>query len=224
MTDCKGAFGFGYELDIGGAQAAFAQYASGKVKNKNKPSAGMTGIKVRQPQRSRSSATAAATTRGPTALKETRRLMEQLNADVMLGPLSGDEAVYGRELREDAPDEDVHHRDGGLAGSDAADRAEEHVPLPRRRRPVECRHRRDRLQEAEAGGKAAIIMDDYSFGWTSAAGIIADFCAIGGQITKRVFPPLNTTDYAPFVRQLPAPNQVDGYFWVVGGTGHRRPA
>ena len=40
-------------------------------------------------------------------------------------------------------------------------------------------------------------MDDYSFGWTSAAGIIADFCAIGGKITKRVFPPLNTTDYAP---------------------------
>ena len=66
---------------------------------------------------------------------------------------------------------------------------------------------------------AAIIMDDYSFGWTSAAGIIADFCAIGGQITKRVFPPLNTTDYAPYVQQLPAPNQVDGYFWVVGGTG-----
>ena len=27
MTDCKGAFAFGYELDIGGAQAAFAQYA-----------------------------------------------------------------------------------------------------------------------------------------------------------------------------------------------------
>jgi branched-chain amino acid transport system substrate-binding protein len=62
-------------------------------------------------------------------------------------------------------------------------------------------------------------MDDYSFGWTSAAGIIADFCAIGGQITKRVFPPLNTTDYSSYVRQLPPPGQVDGYFWVVGGTG-----
>jgi branched-chain amino acid transport system substrate-binding protein len=67
--------------------------------------------------------------------------------------------------------------------------------------------------------KAAIIMDDYSFGWTSGAGIIADFCAIGGQITKRVFPPLNTTDYSSYVRQLPPPGQVDGYFWVVGGTG-----
>src|ERR671911_2698146 len=46
MTDCKGAFGFGYEPDIGGAQAAFAKYAGGKAKNKKKPSAGMTGIKV----------------------------------------------------------------------------------------------------------------------------------------------------------------------------------
>src|SRR5258708_24822956 len=44
MTDCKGAFSFGYDYDIGGAQAAFAKYAHGKSKNKNKPSAGMTGI------------------------------------------------------------------------------------------------------------------------------------------------------------------------------------
>jgi branched-chain amino acid transport system substrate-binding protein len=66
---------------------------------------------------------------------------------------------------------------------------------------------------------AAIVMDDYSFGWTSAAGIIADFCAVGGKITKRVFPPLNTTDYSSYVQQLPAPDTVDGTFWVVGGTG-----
>ena len=46
MTDCKGAFAFGYEFDIGGAQAAFAQYAGGKTKSHAKPSAGMTGITV----------------------------------------------------------------------------------------------------------------------------------------------------------------------------------
>ena len=27
MTDCKGAFAFGYDFDIGGAQGAFARYA-----------------------------------------------------------------------------------------------------------------------------------------------------------------------------------------------------
>ena len=31
MTDCKGAFGFGYEPDIGGAEAAFATYTLGQV-------------------------------------------------------------------------------------------------------------------------------------------------------------------------------------------------
>ena len=118
--------------------------------------------------------------------------MEQLKADVMVGPLSGDEAVAIANYAKAHPKQDVHHRDGRLAGSDNADRAEEHVPLPRGRRPVERRHRRDRVQEA-GWRNAAIIMDDYSFGWTSAAGMIADFCAIGGKITKRVFPPLNTT-------------------------------
>src|SRR5437870_1229734 len=46
MTDCKGAFGFGFEPDIGGAQAAFAQYAGGKPKNPKKPSAGMIGASI----------------------------------------------------------------------------------------------------------------------------------------------------------------------------------
>ena len=65
----------------------------------------------------------------------------------------------------------------------------------------------------------AVIADDYSFGWTSAAGFIADFCAVGGEVVTRVFPPLGTTDYSSFVQQLPDPDEVDGYFWVVGGTG-----
>src|SRR5688572_29914560 len=92
MTDCKGAFGFGYELDIGGAQGAFAQFAGGKVRNKNKPSAGMTGIRVAgKPVRIVGYGCGDDTP--ATALKETRRLMQQRNADVMVGPLSGDEAV-----------------------------------------------------------------------------------------------------------------------------------
>jgi len=64
---------------------------------------------------------------------------------------------------------------------------------------------------------AALIGDDYSFPWTSAAGIIADFCGIGGKITKRVWTPPAGGDYAPFIRQLPRPTEVDGYFWLVGG-------
>jgi branched-chain amino acid transport system substrate-binding protein len=62
-----------------------------------------------------------------------------------------------------------------------------------------------------------VIADDYSFAWTSAAGFITDFCADGGQVTKRVFPPLNTTDYSSYAQQLPT--NVDGTFVAVGGAG-----
>ncbi|HXG76334.1 MAG TPA: ABC transporter substrate-binding protein [Gaiellaceae bacterium] len=217
MTDCKGAFGFGYELDIGGAQAAFAQYANGKPKNRKKPSAGMTGIRVGSTPVNIVGYGCGDDT-APTAAKETRRLMEQLRADVMVGPLSGDEAVTVANYAKTHPTKTFVI---GTAGSQ--DPTMQIAPKNM------FRYHGDGAQWNAGIGEiaykrlgwrnAAIIMDDYSFGWTSGAGIIADFCAIGGKITKRVFPPLNTTDYAPFVRQLPRPGTVDGYFWVVGGTG-----
>src|SRR5215204_4821542 len=216
MTDCKGAFAFGYELDIGGAQAAFAQYAGGKVKNRNKPSAGMTGITVRG-HKVEIVGYGCGDDTVPTAVKETRRLMEQLKADVMVGPLSGDEAVSVANYAKSHPEKTFII---GTAGSQD--------PTLQIAPKNVFRYHGDGAQWNAGLGeilykklkwrRAAIMMDDYSFGWTSGAGIIADFCAIGGQITKRVFPPLNNTDYAPFVRQLPRPGTVDGYIWVIGGT------
>src|SRR5438874_12779045 len=217
MTDCKLAFGFAYEPDIGGAQAAFAQYAHGKAVNPKKPSAGMNGITARGKQ-IKLVGYGCGNDTVPLAVTETERLMEQAKADVMIGPLSGDEAVSVANYAKSHPKKTFII---GTAGS-------QDPTLQIAPKNVFRYHGDGGQWNAGTGEiayrklgwrKAAIIMDDYSFGWTSAAGLIADFCAMGGQITKRVFPPLNTTDYAPFVRQLPPPNQVDGYFWVVGGTG-----
>src|SRR6478735_11660449 len=217
MTDCKGAFGGAYEVGAAGTNIALAQFAGGKVKNNKKPSAGITGAKA-------GGKTIQVVGYGcgddtpATILKETRRLMQQAGAEVMVGPLSGDEAVAVANWAKARPTKTVII---GTAGSQD--------PTLQIAPKNVFRYHGDGAQWNAGIGeivykklgwrKAAIIMDDYSFGWTSGAGMIADFCAVGGQITKRVFPPLNTTDYAPFVRQLPPPNQVDGYFWVVGGTG-----
>jgi branched-chain amino acid transport system substrate-binding protein len=215
MTDCKGGFGFGYELDIGGAQAALGQYAGGKPKNKKKPSAGMTGINV-DGTRVNIVGYGCGDDTAATAIKETRRLMEQLKADVMVGPLSGDEAVAIANYAKAHPKQTYII---GTAGSQ--DPTMQIAPKNM------FRYHGDGAQWNAGVGEiafrklgwrnAAIIMDDYSFGWTSAAGMIADFCAMGGKITKRVFPPLNNADYAAFVRQLPPPDKIDGYFWAVGG-------
>ncbi|MBA2476962.1 MAG: ABC transporter substrate-binding protein [Actinobacteria bacterium] len=217
MTDCKGAFGFGYEPDIGGAQAALAQYAGAKPKNPKKPSAGITGGKIGG-KSIRIVGYGCGNDTADLAIKETKRLMEQKKADVMIGPLSGDEGVAVANYAKTHPSKTFII---GTAGSQD--------PTLQIAPKNVFRYHGDGAQWNAGIGeiaykklgwrKAAIIMDDYSFGWTSAAGMIADFCSVGGQITKRVFPPLNTTDYASYIRQLPRPNQVDGYFWVVGGTG-----
>ena len=215
MTDCKGAFGFGYEPDIGGAEAALATYAHGKAKNPKKPSAGMTGITVAGKQ-IKIVGYGCGNDTVPLAVTETKRLMEQLGADVMVGPLSGDEAVSVANYAKAHPTKTFII---GTAGSQ--DPTLQIAPKNM------FRYHGDGAQWNAGTGeiayrklgwrKAAIIMDDYSFGWTTGAGLIADFCAMGGQITKRVFAPLNTTDYAPYIRQLPPPSAVDGYFWTIGG-------
>jgi len=217
LSDCQGAFGAQYSADIGGAIAAFVQYAGAKPVNPNDPTKGMTGGTVAG-HPLQIVGFGCSNDNAQRAISETQRLMEQLGAQILIGPLSGDEAVAVAHYAQAHPTKTFIN---GTAGSQD--------PTLQIAPKNFFRYNGDGAQWNAGLGdymysklhwrKAAIIMDDYSFGWTSAAGIIAEFCAVGGQIVKRVFPPLNTTDYSSYVRQLPPPSQVDGYFWVVGGTG-----
>jgi branched-chain amino acid transport system substrate-binding protein len=217
LSDCKGAFGNQYNADIGGAEAAFAQFAGAKLNNPSDPSKGFTGGSAGGHPLQLVGLGCGDTT-PDTAIKEVKRLMEQLHAQVLIGPLSGDEGVATANYAKAHPSQIFINGTSGAQDTTLKVRA-----------PNFFRFNGDgAMWNAGIGDlayhklhwrKAAIIMDDYSFAWTSAAGMITDFCAVGGQITKRVFPPLGTTDYSSFVRQLPPPSQVDGYFWVVGGTG-----
>jgi branched-chain amino acid transport system substrate-binding protein len=217
LSDCQGPFGNQYNADIGGAIAAFDQFAGAKPKNPSNPSAGMIGGSI-DGHPLEIVGFGCSNSKPDAAIAQTRRLMEQLHADVMIGPLSGDEAVAVAHYAVAHPQWTFVN---GTAGSQD--------PTLQIHPPNFFRFNGDGAQWNAGIGdlayhklgwrKAAIIMDDYSFGWTSAAGMIADFCAVGGDIVKRVFAPLGTTDYSSLVRQLPPPSKVDGYFWVVGGTG-----
>jgi len=216
LSDCKGPFGNQYNADIGGALAAFSQYAGARPKNPNNPSAGLVGGSVGG-HAIKIVGFGCSDATPDLAIKETRRLVEQLGAQILIGPLSGDEAVAVAHYAQAHPQDTFVN---GTAGSQD--------PTLQIAPKNFFRFNGDGAQWNAGVGKiaidklhwktAAIIMDDYSFGWTSAAGMIADFCARGGNITKRVFAPLGTTDFSSLVRQLPPPNKVDGYFWVVGGS------
>ena len=122
-----------------------------------------------------------------TAIKETRRLMEQLKADIMIGPLSGDESIAVANYAKQHPDKTFV--DGSAGAQDTTLKV---------RAPNFFRFNGDGAQWNAGLGDlaynklhwktAAVIADDYSFAWTSAAGFIAEFCAAGGKVDQAGLP------------------------------------
>jgi branched-chain amino acid transport system substrate-binding protein len=215
LSDCKGEFGAFDNQDLAGVVAAFSQFAGAKPKDPNNPRAGFTGGAIGD-HPIKLVGVGCGDASSDLAIKETRRLMEQLDADVMIGPLSGDESIAVANYAKQHPDKTFV--DGSAGAQDTTLKVQA---------PNFFRFNGDGAQWNAGLGdiaynklgwkKAAVVADDYSFAWTSAAGFIAEFCAAGGQITKRVFPPLNTTDYSSYAQQMPT--DVDGTFVAVGGAG-----
>jgi branched-chain amino acid transport system substrate-binding protein len=215
MSDCQGAFGSFDNQDLAGVVTAMAQFAGGKAKNPNKPRDGWTGASVGG-HPLQLVGVGCSNDRADTAIKETKRLMEQLGADIMIGPLSGDESIAIANYAKQHPTKTFVNGSAGAQDTTLKVRA-----------PNYFRFNGDgAMWNAGLGDlayntlhwkTAAVVADDYSFAWTSAAGFIAEFCAVGGKVTKRVFPPLNTTDYSSFAQQMPT--NVDGTFVAVGGAG-----
>lgn len=215
MSECQGAFGSFDNQNMAGAVAALSQFAGAKPKNPNKPRDGFTGGAIGT-HPLKLVGVGCGNDKADTAIKEVRKLMEQDGADVLIGPLSGDESIAVANYAKQHPDKTFV--DGSAGAQDTTLKV---------RAPNFFRFNGEGAQWNAGLGdiaynklgwrKAAVITDDYSFGWTSGAGFIAEFCAAGGQVTKRVFPPLNTTDYSSFAQQLPT--DVDGTFVAVGGAG-----
>ncbi len=150
------------------------------------------------------------------AIEETRRLMEQEDADVLVGPLSGDEGIAVANYAKEHPDKTFIN---GIAGAQDS--------TLKVQAPNFFRYHPDGAQWSaglgdyaynELGWKtAAIIGDDYSFPYTSLSGFVAEYCAIGGQIPKRIWAPLGEKDYSSYISQIP--DDVDGLYVGIGGTG-----
>jgi len=215
LSDCQGAFGAFDNQDMAGVVTAMVQYAGARAKNPNKPRDGWVGGRING-HPLKLVGVGCSNDRADTAIKETKRLMEQLKADIMIGPLSGDESIAVANYAKQHPTKTFV--DGSAGAQDTTLKV---------RAPNFFRFNGDGAQWNAGLGDlayhklgwrtAAVVADDYSFAWTSAAGFIAEFCGVGGRVTKRVFPPLNTTDYSSYAQQMPT--NVDGTFVAVGGAG-----
>ncbi len=214
LSDCEGAFGSFFEPTISGANLALIKYAGAKAAGE-KPSDGVTGAKIGGKDVEIVGYGCADDT-ADKAIEETRRLMEQEDADVMIGPLSGDEGIAVANYAKDHPDKTFVN---GIAGAQDS--------TLKVQAPNFFRFHPDGAQWSAGLGDyayndlgwktAAIVGDDYSFPYTSLSGFVAEFCAIGGQIPKRIWAPLGEEDYSSYISQIP--DDVDGLYVGIGGSG-----
>ena len=150
------------------------------------------------------------------AVEEARRLVEQEKVDILIGPLSGSEGIAVANYSKEQPG--ITFVNGISGAQDTTLKV---------RSPNFFRFHNDGTQWTAGLGDYAYnelgwrnvvtIGDDYDFPYSQIAGFVAEFCSIGGNVSKRLWPALGEEDYSSFITQIP--EDVDGFFMGVGGTG-----
>ena len=214
LSDCEGDFGSFFEPTAAGFNQALIDGAGAQPASK-KPTEGVKNAKIGD-KTIEVVGYGCSDSTADKAVEETRRLVEQEGADVLVGPLSGDEGIAVANYAKDHPDKTFIN---GIAGAQDA--------TLKVRAPNFFRFHPDGAQWSAGLGDyayndlnwktAAIIGDDYSFPYTSLAGFVAEYCAVGGEIPKRIWAPLGTKDYSSFISQIP--ENVDGLYVGIGGAG-----
>jgi branched-chain amino acid transport system substrate-binding protein len=211
LTTCGGPFAFFEQASFAGAKYGLVEFAGARAEGQ-KPQDAVSGAKVAGKTIALRFGCSDATP--DKAVAEARRLVESEKVDILLGPLSGDEGIAVAEYAKTQPDITF------VNGTSGAQETTLQVKAPNF-----FRFGGDGAQwMAGLGAHAynemgwrtvAILGEDYSYPYTQAAGFVAEFCSLGGQVTKRVWAPLETTDWSTFVTQLP--RDVDGVLLLTGG-------
>jgi ABC-type branched-subunit amino acid transport system substrate-binding protein len=148
------------------------------------------------------------------ALRAARKLIEQDNVDILIGPLSGDEGIAIKEYSKTHPDKTFVN---GVASA-----MEATVVDPS---PNFFRFNQDAAQWMAGVGeyvyntkgyrKIATLAEDYSFPYTQVYGLVMGFCKAGGEVTTRQWVPAGTKDFSSVIANLP--DDVDAIFVGLGG-------
>ena len=144
-----------------------------------------------------------------------RKLIEQDNVDLMIGPLSGDEGLAVRDYAKTQPNKVF------LNGSSAA----QDTTL-RNSAPNFYRFSTDGVQwmaglgtyayQAQGHKRVVTVAEDYSFPYSQVGGFMTEFCRVGGHVPKKFWVPLGTTDYSSVVSSIPT--DIDGIYVALGGS------
>ena len=149
------------------------------------------------------------------AVEAERRLVEQDNVDVSVGPLSGDEGIAIKNYAKQHLDTTFVNGTSGAQNTTLRDPA-----------PNFFRFTTDGAQWMAGLGtyvakdlndkKVVTFAEDYSFPYDQVGGFMTEYCAAGGTVPKKIWVPLGTKDYASYITQIP--KDVDAVYVALGGS------
>jgi branched-chain amino acid transport system substrate-binding protein len=155
------------------------------------------------------------------AIRAAKKLVEQDKVDVLISPLSGAEGIAVRDYSKTQPQITVINASSGAVETTYGDPSAGVTPSP-----TFYRFNMDGAQWHAGLGdyiynvkhykKIATIGEDYAFVYTQVMGLVVDYCKAGGQISKRLWVPLGTKDFASYIPQLLS-EDVDAIYLGLGG-------
>jgi branched-chain amino acid transport system substrate-binding protein len=218
VATCVGPLAPFYATAVGGAELPLIQ-RGGRLTGSN-PGAGTAGVVVGGKKVELFFGCGDDT--AETALAEARRLVEQEDVDVLIGPVETAEGIAVRDYAMKQPEVAFV-----LPSSPAQ------ATTLRHSAPNLFRFTTDEAQWTAGLGayafdvlhwrNAATMAPDESFGYGQVAGFVAEFCALGGNVVRRVWLPVGARNTASFAARIPA-RGIDGLFIVPDGLGAIAPA
>jgi branched-chain amino acid transport system substrate-binding protein len=155
------------------------------------------------------------------AVRAAKKLVEQDKVDMLISPLSGAEGIAIRDYSKTQPQITVMNAASGALETTYGDPSAGVKPSP-----TLYRTNLDGAQWHAGLGdyaynvkhykKIATIGEDYAFVYTQVMGLTLEYCKAGGQITKRIWVPLGTKDFASYIPQLLS-EDVDAIYLGLGG-------
>ena len=209
LADCRGPYGGHYEDSVAGAVSVLRQHGGRRAG----PAVTDGVVDARIGNKPVTLALGCADGTAGTALREARRLVEQVGVHVLIGPTAASEEVALQEYARRRPEVAFVNGQAGAQVLDPALNSFSFLPDS-----AQWMAGLGAYAYHELGWRRAATvgdLDEIFFHWPQVAGFIAEFCSLGGTIDTRVWVPRGTDDYSATIARLPE-RGIDG---IVAASG-----
>ena len=150
------------------------------------------------------------------AVRATRKIVEQDGAPIVIGPLSGSEGIAIRDYAKTQPE--TTFINGSSAAQDTTLRESADNFFRFSTEGAQWMAGLGEYVYNEKGYRSvAVLAEDYSFPYTQVFGFLEPFCRLGGEAPQdaRFYVPIGNKDYSSVIAALP--DDVDAIYVALGG-------